>query len=123
MTIIVYLLAVWLIAVGSCLILYTQATVNAFKALCDKVPLRVVAVIQAVFGLLFLISASAVTYPWIFRIFGLLAIAKAALAFVNPKGIYTRMLDWYFAKVSDQAQRLFGIIGIILGTAILSWVI
>jgi hypothetical protein len=121
MTIIVYLLAVWLIAIGSCLILYTRATVDAFKALCDKAPLRFIAVIQALFGLLFLISASAVTYPWIFRIFGLLAIAEAALAFFNPNRIYSQMLDWYFAKVSDQAQRLFGIIGIILGTAILSW--
>jgi hypothetical protein len=123
MTVIAYVLGLWLIAVGSCLILYPQAVVNAVKALCNKVPLRGIGVIQAVFGLLFLISASAVTYPWVFRVIGLLAFAEAALAFFNPQGIYTRMLDWYFTKVTEQTQRLFGIIGIIFGTAILSWVI
>jgi hypothetical protein len=32
------------------------------------------------------------------------------------------MADWYFEKVSDQTNRLFGIIGIIFGTVILTWI-
>ena len=69
-----------------------------------------------------MISASATTYPWVLRVIGLLAIAEAVVAFTNPGKIYSRMLDWYFGKASDQTQRLFGIIGIIFGTVILSWI-
>jgi uncharacterized protein YjeT (DUF2065 family) len=122
MTILAYVLSFLLIAIGSCLILYTQATVSAVKALCDKFPLRYIAVVQALFGVLFLISASAFTYPWIIRIIGLLAVAEGVLAYTDPNGLYSRILNWYFTKISDQAQRLFGIIAIILGTAMLSWV-
>jgi hypothetical protein len=32
------------------------------------------------------------------------------------------MQDWYFEKVSDRTQRLFGIIGIIFATAVLGWI-
>ena len=123
MMVIAYILGFGLIVFGSLLILYTQATVAAMNGFYRKYPLRVLSVLQALIGILFLISASAVTYPWIFRVVGLLAIGEAILAYTNPKAIYSQMADWYFTKVTDQAQRMFGIIAIIFGTAILSWII
>ena len=121
MKVIVFLLGIGYIAIGSCLILYTRSTVDAFKRLFLKYPLKYVAALYAVFGLLFLISASAVTYPWIFRIIGGIAIIEAILAYTNPQAIFTRILDWYFGS-SDQAQRLVGIVSIILGTAFIGWI-
>jgi hypothetical protein len=56
------------------------------------------------------------------RIVGLLALCKAVLVFANPHGLYTRLLNWYFGNVSDQAHRLYGIIAIIFGTAMLTWI-
>jgi len=122
MKVIVYLLGFGHIAIYSCLILYTKESVEALKGLFQKSQLKYLSAIPAALGLLFLISASGTTYPWVLRIAGLLAIGEAALAFTNPNKIYSRMLDWYFGKVSDQAQRAFGIIGIIFGTVILSWI-
>ena len=80
------------------------------------------ATIPAVYGLLFLVPASATTYPWVFRIIAVLSFCEAIVAFTNPQKIYSRMLDWYFENVSDQTQRLFGIIGIVFGTVILTWI-
>lgn len=122
MKVIVYLLGFGTIALYSCLILYTRQSVEALKGLFQNFQLKHISAIPAAVGFLFLISASATTYPWVLRILGLLALGEAVLAFTNPDKIYSRMLDWYFEKVSDQAQRLFGIIGIIFGTVILSWI-
>ena len=44
----------------------------------------------------------------------------ASLAYRTYLILYSRMLDWYFASASDQTQRLFGIIGIIFGTVIIT---
>jgi len=119
---IVYLLGFGHIAICTYLILYTRTTINALKRLFQTYQLRFLSAIPVVFGFLFLISASATTYPWVFRIIGLLAFCEAIVAFTDPQKIYSRMLDWYFENVSDQTQRLFGIIGIIFGTAILTWI-
>jgi hypothetical protein len=85
-------------------------------------PLKQLSVIPAVYALLFLISASATAHPWVFRVIGLLAAAEAVVAFINPQNIYSQMLDWYFGNVSVRVNRLFGIIGIIFGTVILTWI-
>lgn len=120
MKVIVYLLGFGFIAICSCLILDTKESVDALKGSFQKVQLKYLSAIPAVMGFLFLISASATTHPWILRVVGMLAIGEAVMAFIDPQKIYSRMLDWYFGKVSDQTQRLFGIIGIIFGTVILS---
>jgi uncharacterized protein YjeT (DUF2065 family) len=122
MKVIVSLLGFGHIAVCSFLILYTRQTVDALHGWLQTYPLKYLAAIPAVFGFLFLISASSTTYPWVFRIIALVAFCEAVVAFTNPQKIYSRMLDWYVKHVSDQTNRLFGIIGIIFGTAILTWI-
>lgn len=122
MKVIVYMLGLTCIASSTFLILYTRETVNAFKNLFRKYPLKYLSAIPAVFALLFLMAASATIYPWVLRIIGLLAACEAVLAFTNPHGVYSKMLDWYVRQVSDSTQRLFGIIGIIFGTVMLTWI-
>jgi len=119
---IVYLLGFGHIAICSYWVLYTRQTVAALKGGFQTYSLKYLAAIPAVLGLLFLVSASSTTYPWVFRIIALLAFCEAAVAFADPQQIYSRMLAWYFQNVSDQTNRLFGIIGIVFGTVILTWI-
>jgi len=121
MKVIVYFLGFGYIAIGSICILYTRECVDALKKLIQEIPLKVLSALPAVFGILFFISASATTFPWFFRVIGMLAIGKAVVLFTNPRNLYSWLLDWYF-DFSDQTQRLFGIIAIIFGTAILTWI-
>ena len=120
--IIVYILGFWYIISGSILILYTKETVDFFKKIIQSYQLKYLSAIPAVYGILFLISGSATIHPWVFRVVGLLAAVEAVVAFTNPQKIYSQMLDWYFDKVSEQANRLFGIIGVVFGTVILTWI-
>jgi len=122
MNVIVYLLGFGHIALCTYLILYTKESVDAMKGMFNTYQLKYLSAIPAVYALLFLMSASATTHPWVFRIIGLLAAAEAVVAFTNPKKIYSQMLDWYLNSVSEQANRLFGMIGVVFGTVILTWI-
>jgi uncharacterized protein YjeT (DUF2065 family) len=121
MKVIVYFLGFVYIAIGSICILYTKEYVDALKKFIQEFPLKFLSSFPAVFGILFVISGSATTFPWFFRVIGILAFVKAVVIFTNPHNLYSRLLDWYFV-LSDQTQRLFGIISIIFGTAILTWI-
>jgi uncharacterized protein YjeT (DUF2065 family) len=121
MEVIVFFLGVVYIAIGSISILYTKEYVDALKKLIQGIPLKVLSAFPAVFGILFFISASATNFPWFFRVIGMVAFVEAVLTFTNPHNLYNRLLDWYF-DLSDQTQRLFGIISIIFGSAILAWI-
>ena len=119
---IAYLLGFTYIVSSSFYILYTRETIAAFKRFLDSYELRYLSIIPAIVGLLFLTSANAYCYPWVFRIIAVIAFAEAVLAFVNPNNIFSRMLDWYLGGFSDRTNRLFGIIGVILGTLFIAWV-
>lgn len=122
MDVIVYLLGFGHIAASVSLILYTKESIDWLKDLFSTHQLKYLSAFPALVGLLFLVSASATVYPRVFLIIGLLAMGEAVVAFTNPHNIYKRMMDWYFSNVSDQANRLFGIIGVVFGTVILTWI-
>jgi hypothetical protein len=121
MKVIVYLLGFGHIVLCSYLILNTIKSVDVLKGLYIQYGLKYLAAIPALYGILFIISASASVYPWLFIIIGLLGICEAIIAFTNPQKIYDRILDWYFKSISEPLQRLFGIAGIIFGTLLLTW--
>ena len=84
--------------------------------------LRFLAFFSALLAVPFLIAAAALRFPGVFWVVGTLSAAEALVAFINPKQIYSQMLEWYFGQVSDQANRFFGIIGVIFGTLVLAWI-
>jgi uncharacterized protein YjeT (DUF2065 family) len=73
-------------------------------------------------GILLLISATASRQSWFIRLFGLLAIIEGAVIFLIPKNLYDELMDWYLNSASNQTYRLFGILSLVFGTAILSWI-
>lgn len=119
---IVFLLGSTYVVMSSLYILYTRETVNAFRNFFDRYELRFLAIIPALVGLLFLVSANSTRHPWVFRVIAVIAFSEAVLAIVNPKDIFNQMLNWFFGGVSDRIIKLFGILGIILGTLFISWI-
>jgi len=111
------------ITVGCCIILYTNETLKVVKNIVKGIDLRILSILMFVAGVLFLLSASVCSYPWIIRFLGLMSLVEGVLAFTNPNNLYGRILDWYLDSLSDQTHRLFGIISIIFGTAISSWIL
>ena len=113
---------IW-IAIGCCIILYTDKTKEVMRSIVKEVDLRILSLLPFAAGILFLLSASVCRFPWVIRFIGLMSLVEGVLAFFNPSNAYGRLMDWYLDSISDQTHRLFGIITIILGTAILSWIL
>lgn len=117
-----YLISVVWIGTGCCAILYTQETTTAVRQLIQGTGQKTIAFLPFFFGILLLFSASASFHPWVIRILGLIAVSKGIFFFTNPKNMGHKVVDWYTTSVSEQTNRLFGIIMLMLGTAVLSWI-
>jgi hypothetical protein len=120
---ILYAISLIWITFGACAILYTSETRNASQSMFKGIDHRIIAILPAVAGLLLLFAASASRNAWLLRLFGILGIIKGVFIFTNPNKLHDRVLDWYLESVSDQGWRLHGIVAIILGTAVLSWIL
>ncbi len=113
---------IW-IAMGCCIILYTGETRKVVKRTLEGADRRIISILPFIAGVLFLFAASASRNSWFIRCIGLISVLKGVVIFLNPKDIHDDIIDWYLNSLSDQTHRLFGIIALILGTAVLSWII
>lgn len=111
----------WITA-GSLSIIYTTESRNVMKRLFDKTDRKILSVFPAVVGVLLFISASWSLHSWFLRMLGVMAVIKGGIIFFNPKNLYDEMMNWFLNSLSDQTYRFFGIVWIIIGTAVLSWV-
>ena len=113
---------IW-ISVGCCTILYTDETRKFVKRIFNNIDQKILSALPFIFGILFIFSASATSIPWIIRLIGFMGVIKGVAFFIIPKDSYEKLMDWYLNSLSDQSYRLSGILGIILGTAVLSWIL
>jgi uncharacterized protein YjeT (DUF2065 family) len=111
----------WITA-GSWFIIYTTESRNVMKRLFDKTDRKILSVFPAIIGILLFISASWSLHSWFLRLLGIMAVIKGAIIFFNPKNLYDELMNWYLNSLSDQTYRFFGIVVIIIGTAVLSWI-
>ncbi len=109
------------IATGSYFILYTGESRKVLKKIYFNLPREVLIVITIGFGILFLMSAPHSLNSWIIAVFGILAIIKGIFFFLNPGNMFEKIRDWYLYTATEQTYRFFGIIMLLLGTAVFSW--
>jgi uncharacterized protein YjeT (DUF2065 family) len=119
---VLYLICMIWIVFGSFAILYTNQYRDMLRGILRKPNLKIVSFFPFVAGILLLFSSPASHYPWFIRLIGIFAIIKGVFIFTNPNGIANRLNHWYLDAVSDQTHRFFGIVGILLGSAVFSWI-
>jgi len=112
----------WITA-GSLSIIYTTESRNVMKRLFEKTDRKILSVFPTIIGVLLFISASWSLHSWFLRMLGIMAVIKGVIIFINPKNLYDEMMNWYLNSLSDQTYRFLGIVWIIIGTAILSWIL
>lgn len=119
---VLYLLFLSWISLGCCYILYTQEVKKFFFDLLKKYDNRLIAFIPGVVGLLLLAGAFQCRNTWFVILLGLVSVGKGLLFFFNPKDYAEKLKQWYFELDADRTYRLFGIIALIIGTAMISWI-
>jgi uncharacterized protein YjeT (DUF2065 family) len=120
---VLYVISMIWIVFGSFAILYTTQNRDMLRGFLEKANFKIIAIFPFTAGILLLLSSSASHYPWFIRLIGIFAIVKGAFIFSNPNEIANKLNDWYLNSASDQTYRLFGIIAILLGSAVFSWII
>lgn len=120
---ILYTISLIWVTYGACAILYTNETKNASQSMFKGIDHKILAVLPAVAGLLLILAASASRNTWFIRLIGVMGVIKGVFFFTNPHNLNDRVLDWFFESISDQGLRLHGIVALILGTAVLSWIL
>ena len=113
---------IW-ISFGAGIIIYTHESKSMIKGLVTNLDRRILSVLPAIFGVFLIIAATESRHSWFIRLIGILAVLKGGFIFWNPQNLYNKIVDWYLNSVSDQTFRFFGIITLILGTVILSWIL
>ena len=113
---------IW-ISFGAGIIIYTRESKSMIKSLVADLDRRLLSVLPAIFGVFLIIAATESRHSWFIRLIGILAVLKGGFIFWNPQNLYNKILDWYLNSLSDQTFRFFGIIILILGTVILSWIL
>lgn len=116
-----YFISVLWIVLGCFYILYTNQCREKVKALLDRADRRVIAATAGLAGVLLIVSAFQARNTGFIVILGVLALGKGVLFFLNPGDMYKKVLHMYLEAASDQTYRFFGIIMLILGTALFSW--
>jgi len=117
-----FLVSLLWITVGSGYILYTRQFREVMGILIKGVNEKIIAGLAVVFGILFILAASQTRHEWFIILLGIIAIVKGVFIFLDPKGYWQKVKTWYVDQASDQTFRLFGIIALILGTAVFSWI-
>lgn len=121
MTFVIYLLGFAWIAAGAIAILYTDDYRAYLKQLLTGTHRIWLALVPAIVGLLLVVSASATSHRGVIALIGVVGIVKGILIYVNPRHLFETARTW-LEVLSDQGYRLVGILSLVLGTVVLSWI-
>lgn len=113
---------IWVV-IGSCCILYTTQCRSILKKMLKGLNLKFLALLAIIIGILLIFSAWYSRNFWFIVFLGLITIGKGILFFLNPGNTAEKILNWSFDTASDQTYRFFGIVFLIIGTAVSSWVL
>ena len=118
---VLYVLAFFWIAAGTSFILYTEESRRFLRNSMGEMKPKSLAFIPMVVGLILIISAWASGAFWFILILGLLAIGKGVYLLFGPPAQIDALFDWWFKSAQDRTYRLWGLIMVLLGMVILSW--
>lgn len=120
---ILYAISIVWISYGAYAILYTTETRNISQSIFKGIDHKLLAILPVTVGLLIIIAASASRNAWFIRLIGIVGILKGVFFLANPHNLNARVVDWFVDSISDQGLRLHGIVALVLGTAVLSWIL
>ena len=118
-----YTISLLCITMGCCTILYAYESRNVLRNIFNRIDRKILSAFEAIMGILLVVSATASHHSWLIRLIGFMAVIEGVVIFFIPKNLYDELIDWYINSASDQTYRLFGIVTLILGTAVLSWIL
>ena len=116
-----YIVAFLFIVKGSFLVLHTEKALDLSEMVLEKGTYRIWGVAGAVFGVLLAIASFWSGVVWFLFILGLMFTGVGAFVFLGEEErVQPLMRTW--SSMSGTGLRMWGLILVVTGTAILSWI-
>lgn len=119
---VLYVISLIWIGTGVWFILYTEQSRRILTKIVTAAYDFLWALLAAIVGILLIMAAPESRNMWVIVFLGILAVIKGLVIFFNPRNIYQQIKQWYLYDTSDQMYRFFGIIIMVLGIAVFSWI-
>ena len=120
---ILYVISLLWIILGVIHVLYSEKSQKILHHLMSESNPKLLAIIPLSIGILLCVAAFAASQAtWFIFILGLLGCLKASLLIFLPTKQTHKILEWWFNKASDQFIRFWGLILVVLGISIISWI-
>lgn len=124
MKFLIFLIALVWISMGSFLILYTPETREWYRGLIARVNPRHLAAGPFLVGFVLLVGAfSGGHFFALIFVLGLLALAKGAFLALAPLGKIRVLTDWWLDQASERTLRLWGIVVLVIGISLFSYLL
>ena len=119
---ILFFVAIFWIVLGTWANLHPAQVNGRLGSFVGEINPRWAAILAMVVGIM-LVMAAPVSRQGVgfVRLLGFIAMAKAAIVAVLPRESYQRLLDWWFAPAREQSWRVWGLVMLVLGVVLLSW--
>jgi uncharacterized protein YjeT (DUF2065 family) len=114
--------SVLFVVLGAFVVLYTDWAQAWMKRVLGHKHTHLFGLIPLVFGVLMAISAAWSEVFWLVLILGLIALAKGLYLLFARREQVRVLAAWLMDEPSDQVLRLGGLIMVVLGTTLLSWI-
>lgn len=118
-----YFMSIYFIVVGIILILYTDWLRKLLQKMLKSVNLRWLFPLPLIFGVLFILSRDLIFHPWFIIAIGILVIGKGIYFLLSPKKQFDTLLNWWINKAQDITFRFWGLIILVLGITLFSWIL
>jgi hypothetical protein len=119
---ILYAISILLIVLGTWANLYPVQASKRLRNLVERIAPRWSAIAALATGIMLLIAAPASNQGTGFvRLLGILGMVKGIVLFVMSRERYQRLLDWWFDSAKELSWRVWGLLMLVLGVVILSW--
>ena len=116
-----YIVAVLFIAKGSFLVLHTERALELGEAVREKGNHRIWGIAAAAFGILLSIASFSSGVVWFLFLLGLMIAGLGIFVFLGEEEKVQPLLKTW-SSMSPTGLRLWGLILVVTGTAILSWI-
>ncbi len=121
MKIVMYVISVLWIVAGASLVIYTERAKEFLPKNYSSAKVKSLALIPFAIGVILVIGAfSSTKVFWLALILGFLAMAKGLYLAFGPPSQIKVLWNWWLLKADDRTIRLFGLISLVIGIALLS---
>jgi len=116
-----YVVAILFIAKGSFLVLYTEKVIEIRELILEKGSHRIWGAVGATFGILLSVASFWSGVVWFLFLLGLMLAGLGTFVFLGTEEKVQPLLKTW-SSMSSGGLRLWGLILVVTGTAILSWI-